>query len=67
MTVGIMTDAGERREEDLRTKLADRALQVEALKRLVSVLEDCADMAELYHECLDRGLDLEELRREAGL
>ena len=53
--------------EDLREKFEFLRARVEALKRLVDVLDCCVDDAEVHHECLDRGWDLKELKREAGL
>ena len=58
--MGLMHDAGDERE---RAMLA----RIEALKKLVDVLDCCVDDAEVHHECLDRGWDLKELKREAGL
>ena len=52
---------------DLREKAERQAGQIEALKRLVSVLDCCADDVEAHYECLDRGWDLDELKKEAGL
>ena len=58
--MGLTNDAGDERERAMEKRIG-------ALKRLVSVMDRCADTAEVYHECLDRGWDLVELRKEAGV
>ena len=41
--------------------------QIVAMKKYIEVLEYCSDDAEVYHELLDKGVEMKELKKEAGL
>lgn len=45
----------------------ERAMEnrITALRRLVLVMEACVDEAEVYHECLSRGWNYNDLKKES--
>lgn len=61
-------------EQDLQTLLdlkckevEDAKVQITAMKKYIKALEYCSDEAEVYHRLRDEGVELEDLKKEAGL